>query len=229
MDTVTIDPILSSAQGAEAAQAAAATAAPSVLGKEDFMKLLLVQMQNQDPLNPLQDSEFVAQLAQFSNLEQLQNANANLELLALGQSNLINSQALNLIGKDALVSSGDTVRIKGGTPDTIVYSLPGQAASATLTVYGADGAPVRTFELDKTASGRTTLEWDGTDANGNKLPDGDYRIEVAATDLDGAPMTVTLFQSLPIDGVNFGGEGIELISGDREIPFDSIVEIRAGE
>jgi flagellar basal-body rod modification protein FlgD len=227
METVSIDPILASSQAAAEAQAAAANPAP-VLGKEDFMKLLLAQLQHQDPMNPQDDAAFVSQLATFSSLEQLQTANSNLEMLAVGQSNLINSQALNLIGKDALVESGDTVRIKAGVPDTIVYSLPEQAASATLTIYGPDGAPVRTFELDKTASGRITLEWDGTDADGNPLADGDYRIEVSATDLEGASMTVSLFQSLSIDGVNFGGTGISLVSGDREIPFDSIVEIRAG-
>jgi len=222
MDTVTVDPILSSSQSTAQAQAATASVTPA-LGKEDFMKLLLAQLEHQDPMNPQDDAQFVSQLATFSSLEQLQTANGNLEMLALGQSNLINSQALNLIGKNALVESGDTVHVKGGVPDSIVYSLPQQASSATLTIFGPDGAPVRTFDLDKTATGRIGLAWDGTDA------DGDYRIEVAATNLDGAPMTVSLFQSLSIDGVNFGGTGIELISGDREIPFDSIVEIRAGE
>ena len=227
MDTVTVDPILASSQAATQAQAVTANATPA-LGKEDFMKLLLAQLEHQDPMNPQDDAQFVSQLATFSSLEQLQTANGNLETLALGQSNLINSQALNLIGKNALVESGDTVHVQGGVPDSIVYSLPKEASSATLTVFGPDGAPVRTFDLDKSASGRTSLAWDGTDSNGKPLADGDYRIEVTATDLDGAPMTVSLFQSLSIDGVNFGGTGIELISGDREIPFDSIVEIRAG-
>jgi len=228
MDTVTVDPILSSSQTAAQAQAATASVTPA-LGKEDFMKLLLAQLEHQDPMNPQDDAQFVSQLATFSSLEQLQTANGNLEMLALGQSNLINSQALNLIGKNALVESGDTVHVEGGVPDSIVYSLPQQASSATLTIFGPDGAPVRTFDLDKTGTGRISLAWDGTDSNGKPLADGDYRIEVAATNLDGAPMTVSLFQSLSIDGVNFGGTGIELISGDREIPFDSIVEIRAGE
>jgi len=228
MDTVTVDPILASSQAATQAQAVTANATPA-LGKEDFMKLLLAQLEHQDPMNPQDDAQFVSQLATFSSLEQLQTANGNLETLALGQSNLINSQALNLIGKNALVSSGDTVHVQGGVPDSIVYSLPQQAGSATLTIFGPDGAPVRTFDLDKTATGRTDLVWDGTDSNGKPLADGDYRIEVSATDVDGNPMTVSLFQSLSIDGVNFGGTGIELISGDREIPFDSIVEIRAGE
>lgn len=227
MDTVAVDPILASSQTAAQTLAASTSATPA-LGKEDFMKLLLAQLEHQDPMNPQDDAQFVTQLATFSSLEQLQTANGNLENLALGQSNLINSQALNLIGKNALVESGDSVRVKGGVPDSIVYSLPQPAGSATLTIFGPDGAPVRTFDLDKTASGRTNLVWDGTDANGKPLADGDYRIEVNATDLEGAPMTVSLFQSLSIDGVNFGGTGIELVSGDREIPFDSIVEIRAG-
>ncbi len=228
MDTATVtDPVLSATSAAAAAQAASTTRT-NTLGKDQFLQLLVAQLENQDPLNPTDDKEFVAQMATFSSLEQLIDVNGNLQSLALGQANLINAQALGLIGKEALVEGGDSVRISQGKPDTIVYSLPSAAGEATLTVYAADGTPVRVFELDKTATGRTTLSWDGTDSAGNKLADGEYRIEVHATDASGQPMTVELFRSLSIDGVNFGGNGISLVSGGQEIPFDSIIEIRAG-
>jgi flagellar basal-body rod modification protein FlgD len=225
--TAVIDPVLSAASAAQAAEAAR-NAKPTTLGKDEFLKLLIAQLQNQDPLSPTDDKEFVAQMATFSSLEQLIDANSNLQGLALGQANLINAQALGLIGKEALVSGGDSVRISQGRPDQIVYSLPAVAGEATLTIYSKDGTPVRVFELDRTASGRVSLEWDGTDAAGNRLADGEYRIEVRATDTQGQPLTVSLFRSLSIDGVNFGGNGISLVSGGQEIPFESIIEIRAG-
>lgn len=225
--TTAIDPVLSAATAATAAEAAR-NAKPRTLGKDDFLKLLITQLQNQDPLAPADDKEFVAQMATFSSLEQLIDANSNLQGLAFGQANLINAQALGLIGKEALVSGGDSVRIVSGRPDQLVYSLPSAASEATLTIYSADGAPVRVFELDKSASGRVSLAWDGTDASGNKLADGEYRIEVRATNAQGEAMTVSLFRSLAIDGVNFGGNGISLVSGGQEIPFESIIEIRAG-
>ena len=228
MDTAPVtDPVLSAASAAAASQAASTPKANS-LGKDQFLQLLVAQLENQDPLAPTDDKEFVAQMATFSSLEQLIDVNGNLQSLALGQANLINSQALGLIGKEALVEGGDSVRILQGKPDTLVYSLPGAASEATLTVYSADGAPVRVFQLDRSATGRVTLNWDGTDSAGNKLADGEYRIEARATDAQGQAMSVSLFRSLSIDGVNFGGNGISLISGGQEIPFDSIIEIRAG-
>jgi flagellar basal-body rod modification protein FlgD len=229
MDGTITDPVAAAAAAAENAWAARDASASQKLGREDFLKLLLAQLENQDPLNPTQDTEFVAQLATFSSLEQLIDANQNLEGIAVGQASLINSQALNLLGNEALVESGDTIRIQQGKPDTLVYAIPRPAKSATLTIIDSDGTPVRVIELDKTSSGRVTLDWDGKDENGEALPDGEYRIEVAAFDTEGEPMAIALFQSLPIDGVTFTDTGIALISGDREIPFELIMEIRAGQ
>ncbi|MBZ5637250.1 MAG: hypothetical protein LAO51_00685 [Acidobacteriia bacterium] len=229
MDTAPItDPVQSAASAAQAA-AAASSSKPQTLGKDQFLQLLIAQLENQDPMSPTDDKEFVAQMATFSSLEQLIDVNSNLQGLAAGQGNLINAQALGLIGKQALVTGGDQVRLKAGKPDTLVYALPEPAREATLTVYAADGTPVKVFNLDCSASGRTTLAWDGTDSAGNKLADGSYRIEAHATDVSGQPMKIALFQSLSIDGVNFSGSSIALVSGDREIPFDSIIEIRAGQ
>ncbi len=222
------DPILSSAAAAERAKQEALFA-PKELGREEFLQLLIAKLENQDPLAPSQDTEFISQLATFSSLEQLISANDNLENLAVGQATLVNSQALGLIGKDALVAGTDSVSIRSGKPDTLVYTLPKPASQATLTIYSSDGAPVRTFELERTAGGRHVLEWDGLDDDGNPVGDGEYRIEVNAADSEGEPMEIALFQSVRIEGVTFVNGAIALISGNREIPFDSIVEFRAGD
>lgn len=198
------------------------------LGQDDFLRMLVAQLENQDPLNPQEGTEFTAQLATFSSLEQLISANENLTALSVGQSNLINSQALDLIGKNALVEAGDEIRVDQGRPDQLVYALPRQSSSATLTIYAADGSPIRVFDLETTPNGRIEFEWDGTDAQGDPVADGSYRFEVLATDTEGEPMALALFQSLPIEGVNFGSEGISLVSGNQAIPFASILEIRAG-
>lgn len=228
MQAIETDPILAIAERSEAAREAAVSQAGKTLGRDEFLRLLIAQLQHQDPMSPVKDTEFVAQLATFSSLEQQMETNRRLDTLALGQASLVQSQALGLIGKDALVEAGDTVRIRNGKPDGLVYALPKPAREATLTVYGPDGAPVRVFTLEPGADGRVALDWDGKNQNGVPLPDGEYRIEVRATDLEGEPMKIALFRSLPIDGVNFGGEGLALVSGDREIPFETIVEIRAG-
>jgi flagellar basal-body rod modification protein FlgD len=171
----------------------------------------------------------VEQLATFSSLEQLISVNHNLEALGRDQALLINSQALGLIGKDALVEAGGELRIKDGQADTLVYAIPREAQHATLKVLDSTGAVVRTIQLEKSPGGRVTLDWDGTGDNGEPLPDGDYTFEVEAQDEDGEPMSIPFFRSLHIDGVSFTDAGIALVSGDREIAFETILEFRAGQ
>lgn len=226
MEGPALDPVSRAATQAAAASARGAHAR-SVVGKDDFLKLLVAKLEHQDPLSPASDTEFLAELATFSSLEQLMEANESLLGIAMGQADLVNAQALNLIGKHALVAVDGTIKIRHGATDRIVYSLSAPAREATLTVYGPDGTPVRIFALDPSATGRLVLEWDGTDAEGRPLPDGDYRVEARAIGADGEPVAVALFQALSIDGVSFDG-GLSLVSGDRALAFDRIVEIRGG-
>jgi len=211
---------------AEAAQANAARSRAAV-GKDDFLKLLVTQLQHQDPLSPASDTEFLAQLATFSSLEQLMEANKNLLGIAIGQMDLVNAQALSLIGKEVLVGGSEEIELRNGAADRIVYALPGPVQEATLTIYGPDGSPVRTIALDPSATGRRTVDWDGTANDGTLLPDGTYRIEIRAVGFDGQPVEVGTFLALVIDGVSFDG-GLFLVAGDRIVPFDKIVEIRGG-
>jgi flagellar basal-body rod modification protein FlgD len=212
----------------------AATPAPGLsipselLGKDDFLRLLVAKLENQNPLEPAEDSEFVAQLATFSSLEQLISVNQNLESLGVAQNQLINAQALTLIGKRALVESPGSLTVKNGVPDEIVYAMPPDARSATLRIVAQDGTVVRSFSLDPTPDGSVTIPWDGKDDSGSLVADGDYEIEVEAVDGQGKPVDVPLFLSVAIDAVHFLGGSIMLVSANREIPFESILEIRAG-
>ncbi len=227
MEQPIFDPIADYAAQANEAMAAR-NQKGTELGKDDFMMMLVAKLENQDPLNPTADTEFVAQLATFSSLEQLVSVNDNIENMAMGQASLVNSQALNLVGREALVDAGDTIRIRNGEPETLVYALPPEAVSATVNILGPDGLPVRSIDLDTESGGRVTLNWDGTDENGKLLPDGEYTVQIAAIDADGEPTLAGLFKSISIDAVNFNNGGFTLISGDSEIPFDQILEIRAG-
>jgi flagellar basal-body rod modification protein FlgD len=229
MDSLPFDPIQQySTEARTAAEAAAVSSASDELGRDEFLRLLITKMENQDPLSPAEDTEFISQLATFSSLEQLITANGNLEGLALGQSNLINAQALNLIGKEALIESGNEVRVLNGVADTLVYAVPTEVQTAVVTIFDEAGEPVRTIEVDTSRGSRGTVPWDGTDLDGSPVPDGTYTVSITAMDASGEPASAALFRSLPIDGVNFLDGGITLVSGNYEIPFDSIMEIRAG-
>jgi len=112
------------------------TSEDNTLGKDDFLNLLITQLQNQDPLSPMDSTEFSAQLAQFSSLEQLSNVNENLETLLLYQGSLNNSQAVSFIGK-TITASGDSVLITDGIPDNIHFELAGDASNADDHSNGA--------------------------------------------------------------------------------------------
>lgn len=226
MEPITNDPIVALRFQSEAAKNAA-SAPTDELGRDEFLKLLVTKLANQDPLSPSADTDFVEQLATFSSLEQLIDANSGLDTLAAGQTELVNSQVLTLIGKEALVEGGGQVRIKNGVVDDMVYAVPSPAESVTMTIKNSNGETVRVLDLENEPNGRVNLDWDGTDSDGNVLEDGDYTVDVNAMSASGEPMAIALFRSLPIDGVNFGEGGITLVSGDRILPFEAILEIRA--
>lgn len=172
METSAVDPV---AAATAAAAARPATPLGAGLGRDEFLRLLVAKLANQDPLQPSKDEEFVAQLATFSSLEQLISANKQLEAIALGQdrllaasgtaaqSGLIPYQAIGLIGKQALVAVGDQLTVRDGQPEPLVYALPGPAQHAVLEVYDGEGQLVRTVELD-TSAGVHSVDWSGSGA-----------------------------------------------------------------
>lgn len=180
METSAVDPVAA----ANAAAAARPTSSLSAagLGRDDFLKLLVTKLENQDPLKPATDEEFVAQLATFSSLEQLISANKQLEAIAAGQDRLLQAsgsggalipyQAIGLIGKEALVDAGDQLTVHDGQPEPLVYSMGSPAQHATLEVYDSAGRLVRTVELDASA-GLHTVDWNASaaaDGSGSASP-----------------------------------------------------------
>ena len=182
----------------------------TTMGKNDFMNLLIAQMKNQDPMSPMDGTQFAAQLAQFSSLEQLQNLNDSMTTsinanYALTQS-INNTLSATLIGKDVKISGGDLQNNGQGSVE-LGYNLPGSASSVTLNVTDANGNIVKTFNNLPTTSGDNKLSWDFNDNNGNKLPNGKYTFSVTAKGSDGSDMTANLFKVGTVDGVKFNSTG----------------------
>ena len=197
------------------------------LGRDEFLKLLVTKLSNQDPLNPTEDTEFIGQLADFSSLEQLIQLNESIEGLTAGQSELVNSQSLSLLGKQAVVPSPETIRVSGGVPDTLIYALPETVKSVTLNLVDSSGDVAASYELDPVAGGRRVLDWEATGGDQKALADGSYRIEFEAEPIGDEPAELLLFQSLTIDGVNLQDGLMQLISNGRVIPYETILEIRS--
>ncbi len=196
---------------------------PSTLGKEDFLKLLIIQLQYQDPLSPMKNTEFMAQLAQFSSLEQLQNVNSNLQANFLLTQSLNNSLATNLIGK-RVVALGNEIYLTGDEGEEITFDLA-EDAGVTVEIYDTEGNLVKTLKGGALSSGRNQIHWDGKDNDGNSLPAGNYSFEVKATDSEGNSVDVTTYSTGLVTGVKFEDGNAVLMLGDQEINLSEIIEI----
>ncbi len=196
------------------------------LGRNDFIKLLVKQMESQDPLEPMKDQEFVAQLATFSSLEQLTDLNTRIGDLVSGQNQLVNSQSLELIGRQVVADTGSTVHLGASGADPIVADFASAPVSAHVEIVDAKGTVVRTIPIDKPAAGTATVQWDGKNDAGTAVPDGDYAFRIVAQDAEGAESQVPGYVSLRVDGIHIGAAGIQIISGSRTINFSNVIEIR---
>ncbi len=153
---------------------------------DDFLNMLTAQLQNQDPLSPMESTEFTNQLVAFSGLEQQINANNKLDNLYAASKSLEAAAAVQYLGKKVELDK-DVTFLKDGAA-TISYILPAEASEATVKIYDSSGLLVRTLEAD-TSSGRTDMTWNGTDSQGVALSDGSYNISVSAKDSDDEAMT----------------------------------------
>lgn len=197
------------------------------LGKDTFLKLLTTQLQHQDPLNPMDNSEFVAQLSQFSSLEQLTNANDNLLNMAVGMNSVGNATMVNLIGKE-VKAVGDGFSYQKGVPETLNYRTTATAEKVTVNIYDEAGNVVLSKNLGSLEEGDHTFAWDGKNANGVVMAGGNYTFSVVASNGSTSVETVTYTQGL-VDQIDFtSGVAMPRIDG-QAVTVDKIVQILDGE
>ena len=158
------------------------------LGKDDFLQLLVTKMQYQDPLDPMNDEDFIAQLAQFSSLEQMSNiadgiAESN-QWDYLQMQSINNTMSSTLIGRDVKASFSG-VYVEDGEASSINYTTDVYASDITFTIKDSSGNTVATLSAEDVAPGANSIEWDGRDAIGNRVDDGYYIIEASGTSASG--------------------------------------------
>ena len=212
--------------GSNAAETKEAKA--SAMGKDDFLHLLVTQLQNQDPLNPADSTEFTAQLATFTSLEELQNINSTLEGVSSSQSILTNSQAVDYIGKQ-IQAVGDQLNLRNGQGDTIEFELSGDAAGVYVRIYNQYGDFVRDLEAGPTAAGHQSITWDGQDMYGQLAPDGPYHYEISSVDAAGNAVPATTFTTGRVSGVYYKNGLAYLVTADQEIPMGNVVQVYDNE
>jgi flagellar basal-body rod modification protein FlgD len=183
---------------------------------DTFLVLLTAQLQNQDPLAPMDSTQFTQQLVQFSQVEQQIRTNEQLESLVSQYQAASAGAALSYLGRNALIESDDTTLSAGRA--SWGYTLDANAADVTLSVRDAGGRTV--FEAPgERARGTHIFNWLGVDQNGDPVPDGVYRLVVSANDDSGGAVSSTLTVRERILGVDFSGATPLIITatGSREI------------
>lgn len=171
--------------GAAATDASAGPAAP----RDEFLRLLVAQLEHQNPLDPESGADFVAQLAQFSSLEQVAETNQRLALIQAEQAAANDASLASFVGHEATVS-GETLTIdrdRGAMPEVLV-ELDGPIASGNVVVYDSGGKEVQRIALGPGSEGALAIAWDGSDRSGAPLADGAYRVEIEASAADGTPV-----------------------------------------
>lgn len=190
---------------------------------ESFLLLLTTQLKNQDPLEPLDSTEFAAQLAQFATVEQGIQTNKNLnDLIGISKAGQT-AAAVSYLGK-TIEAEGDTVPLIDGAAE-YAYTLPTTAASVTLAIANDQGRVVYSA-TGETAPGRHGFVWDGVDSQGAQLEPGVYRLLVGAVDGDGDQIPAKTHIIGRVDGADTSGDTIDLSIGEVNIPLDKILSVK---
>ncbi|MEM9664995.1 MAG: FlgD immunoglobulin-like domain containing protein [Bacteroidota bacterium] len=217
--------ILSELQQQSRASSASLTDRASELGKNEFVQLLMAQIQNQDPLNPMEGYEFAAQLAQFSSVEQLVNINDTLGLSM--EATGVLTQATNsgiaagMIGQTVEAVSNQAPW-DGEEVVQLGFDLSSPADNVSVEILNANGEVIRTLDLGARDAETHRFEWDGRDGDGKKLPEGAYSFRVNATDAEGESLTSLPFVTGRVDRVSFDQDGTRLWIGDVSIPLGQV-------
>jgi flagellar basal-body rod modification protein FlgD len=198
------------------------TTARTDVGKDEFLTMLVAQLQNQDPMNPMDSQQFAAQLAQFSSLEQLTQLNDLMEQdLQMSQVNALIGQtqfSASLMGK-TVVAAGDQVHVPTTGTASIRVDVGGKGGTATLTLLDSSGNKVAVRDLGTVPAGAQTLALPGD------LPAGDYTYQLEVKGADDATVSVTTYTTGVVDSVIFRDGVIRLRLGTLEVALDDVAAL----
>jgi len=206
------------------------TPAPSNnLDKNSFLKLLTAQLQYQDPLNPMDNSAFVAQLAQFSSVEQLQSANARLDTLAIAQASNNQLQATGLVGKEVRFKTDAITLTDRGAKAKFEVNLQGKADDTVILISDSNGKVIKRISAGALPEGTTELTWDGLDEKGNPVAKGDYSITVDArlADKERTEVGASLSIRGSVAALQFDGAVPMLIVNGRSVKLSDVIQVTA--
>ncbi|WP_018079586.1 flagellar hook assembly protein FlgD [Thiobacillus denitrificans] len=220
MSTVQDAGNVSSQFGAGAAKTAKSGTADT---QDRFLSLLVAQMKNQDPLNPLDNAQVTSQMAQLSTVEGIENMNSSLQAMVAGMGANQMAQAASLIGRGVLVP-GDTVS-PAQFEDVMGFELSRPADKVTVSIHDTAGGLVRKLELGSRETGVSVLAWDGLTDSGTAAPAGQYSFKVDAVQ-GGQPVSSVALNLGMVNSVSQNGQGVQLnLAGNGSVGYGEIRQI----
>lgn len=178
--------------------------------QDRFLKLLVTQMKNQDPLNPLDNAQVTSQLAQISTVNGIEKLNATMESMASGFTAGQSLQAANMIGHNVLIP-GSALQLTGGS-SVFGVDLAQPADQVKATILDGTGNAVQVMDLGAQAAGSLPLTWDGKTSDGAQAPDSNYTVSISAQ-RGGQPVDAQSLAFGTVQGVTQGGQGVQLNVG----------------
>ena len=208
-------------------QTSAGATAQAASGKlaenfDTFLTLLVAQLQNQDPLEPTDTKDFVQQLVQFSQVEQQIDTNASLEKMLEFQTTGQAAAAINYLGS-TIEANGNVVPLQNGKAE-FSYALPEQANRTLIVLSNSSGEVVHSAP-GNTDIGKHNHVWNGLDANGNPLPEGNYTVTVTARDADNELIEVPTSVFGRVTGIESTDDGALITLGEVHIPLSDILSV----
>ncbi len=195
------------------------------LDKDAFLMLMVTQFQYQDPLNPSEDTEFVAQLAEFTALEQMMNLNESMDGLVEASGKELTVGAASFIGLD-VSARGYGVSVTNGEASTVFYAHDVDIASGAVNIFDSNNQMVASVPIGATSSGVHEFNWDGVLADGSKAKDGVYTISLSAIDDSGNVVVTDTQVTGTVDGVStYNGEQFLHLTDGRLVSLAEVREI----
>ena len=211
----------------EQQQAEASQAGVEEFGQQTFLNLLTTQLQNQDPLDPMKNEDFIAQLAQFSSLEELMGISSALDSVYTGIAAMNNATMANLLGTE-VVAMGNEFSYDGEGPVTLQFDAAAELEGGTVTITNESGSVVWSGALPAQNAGEGSFEWDGTDMDGQPVPEGRYTFSITGSGADGESVEVTELIIGLVDEMDYS-TGVPLPSVDgTAVSLGDILRLTAG-
>ncbi len=196
------------------------------IDKEGFLKLLIAQLKYQDPLNPLNNDEFIQENTGFSQLEQLQNLNGAIKDIATGFNKSDKSYAASYLGK-YISTDSNTIKVSGNKIDPVQFHL-GEDADVKVSVVDKKGNNVANIDLGQLKAGNHKFTWNGKDNKGNFVPVGTYSVSLSATTSDGSTVPIEK-NAGKVVAVQFNSSGVVLVTNQNEkISLDNVKSVFEG-